>query len=129
MQKLNERLAAIRKQSGFTQQQLADMLNVSNKTISQWETGRALPDISMLVRLSEIYKLKLDELLNQEGQKSIPDDALVKTLLVGNYKDKLLILYGLQLCGLVLFLVFISIFIIFRFHMLLNYFLTVFHAY
>lgn len=103
MHKLNERLAAIRKQSGFTQQQLADMLNVSNKTISQWETGRALPDISMLVRLSEIYKLKLDELLNQEGQKSIPNDELVKTLLAGNYKDKLLIVYGLQLCGLILF--------------------------
>lgn len=81
IQKLNERLVALRKQSGFTQQQLADMLNVSNKTISQWETGRALPDIMMLVRLSEIYKLKLDELLDQEGQKSIPDDALVKTLL------------------------------------------------
>ena len=39
MLKLNERLAVLRKQSNLTQQQLADMLNVSNKTISQWETG------------------------------------------------------------------------------------------
>lgn len=103
MQKLNERLSALRKQAGFTQQQLADLLNVSNKTISQWETGRTLPDITMLVRLSEIYEMKLDELLDQKGQTSIPNDALIEILLTNKYKDKLLIIYGLQLCGLILF--------------------------
>lgn len=103
MQKLNERLSALRKQAGFTQQQLADLLNVSNKTISQWETGRTLPDITMLVRLSEIYEMKLDELLDQKGQTSIPDEALIKILFTNKYKDKLLIIYGLQLCGLILF--------------------------
>lgn len=103
MQQLNERLVALRKQAGFTQQQLADMLNVSNKTISQWETGRTLPDITMLVRLSEIYKIKLDELLDQKGEHGIPDEALIKILFTNKYKDKLLIIYGLQLCGLILF--------------------------
>ena len=90
MEKLNERLLYLRKNANLTQQQLADKLHISNKTISQWETGRTLPDIVMLVRLAEIYDMKLDELLNQKDQNAIPNEIMTKTLLMGNYKDYLL---------------------------------------
>ena len=89
MEKLNERLLYLRKNANLTQQQLADKLHISNKTISQWETGRTLPDIVMLVRLAEIYDMKLDELLNQKDQNAIPNEIMTKTLLMGNYKDYL----------------------------------------
>lgn len=103
MEKLNERLVYLRKNANLTQQQLADKLHISNKTISQWETGRTLPDIVTLVRLAEIYDMKLDELLNQKDQNAIPNEIMTKTLLMGNYKDYLLFAYCLLIGGTLLF--------------------------
>lgn len=48
---------------GYTQSQLADLLNVSNKTISKWETGRGYPDITLLAKITSILKLDYEELL------------------------------------------------------------------
>lgn len=60
---LNEQLRKYRKQNDLTQRELALKLNVSDKTISSWETGRTYPDISMLINLSSILKVSLDEFL------------------------------------------------------------------
>lgn len=49
----------------MTQQTLADQLNVTNKTISKWETGRNLPDVEMIGKLSQIFNISVDELLTQ----------------------------------------------------------------
>ena len=53
-----------RKELGLTQQQLAEKLNVSDKVVSKWETGRSLPDTSVLVPLSEALQIPLNELMN-----------------------------------------------------------------
>ena len=55
-----------REQLGITQQQLADRLAVSNKTISEWENGRGLPDITLLEPLAAELKISLPELLAGE---------------------------------------------------------------
>lgn len=47
----------------YTQSQLADLLNVSNKTISKWETGRGYPDITLLAKITSVLKLDYEELL------------------------------------------------------------------
>ena len=52
-----------RLKKGYTQSQLADLLNVSNKTISKWETGRGYPDITLLAKITSILKLDYEELL------------------------------------------------------------------
>ena len=57
-----------RKQLGLTQQELADKLFVSNKVISKWETGKSVPDTSMLVELSKVLNISLD---NEETDKNI----------------------------------------------------------
>ena len=57
-----------RKQLGLTQQELADKLFVSNKVISKWETGKSVPDTSMLVELSKVLNISLDELLNVNNE-------------------------------------------------------------
>ena len=44
-----EKIARLRKEKGLTQSQLAEMINVSNKTISRWETGEGYPEISLLM--------------------------------------------------------------------------------
>ncbi|MEE8825538.1 transcriptional repressor DicA [Lentilactobacillus sunkii] len=59
-----QQLKARRKDSSLTQQQLADKLNVSRKTISGWETGRNRPDIDILRQMAEIYHISLDQLVS-----------------------------------------------------------------
>jgi len=61
-------IAELRKEKGFTQQQLADQLNLSNKTISKWESGAGSPDISILTELADVLGVTADELLR--GQRS-----------------------------------------------------------
>lgn len=63
---IGEFLAILRKSKGMTQQEAANWLGVSNKTVSSWETGASCPDISMLPALAELYGVTCDELLRGE---------------------------------------------------------------
>lgn len=56
-------LVDLRTQAKLTQLQLAEMLNYSDKAVSKWERGEAIPDIRVLIRLSEIYGVTLDQLV------------------------------------------------------------------
>ena len=56
-------ISALRREKGMTQKQLADKLNVSDKAVSRWETGRGLPDIGMLMALSCEFSVSINELL------------------------------------------------------------------
>lgn len=59
-------LAALRKGAGMTQQEVADRLGVSNKTISKWESGGGFPDIAILPALAELYGVTADDILAGE---------------------------------------------------------------
>ena len=59
-------LAALRKARGMTQQEAADQLGVSNKTVSKWENGAGLPDITVLPALAELYGVTADDILAGE---------------------------------------------------------------
>ena len=59
-------LAALRKDAGMTQQEAADRLGVSNKTISKWESGGGFPDIAILPALAELYGVTSDDILAGE---------------------------------------------------------------
>lgn len=56
----------LRERGGITQKQLAEKLNVSDKTVSKWETGRGLPDISVLTELAAALNVSVAELLTGE---------------------------------------------------------------
>lgn len=60
-------LKDLRREKGITQEQLAEQLNVSDRTVSRWETGSNLPDISLLVELANFYNLGVNEII--EGRK------------------------------------------------------------
>ena len=60
---LSEKLLKLRKQSGLSQQELADQLNVSRQSVSKWELNESVPDISNILALSEIYHVSTDYLL------------------------------------------------------------------
>ena len=57
---------ALRKEKGLTQEQLAEKLAVSGRTVSRWETGSNMPDIGMLVVLADFYGVSIPELINGE---------------------------------------------------------------
>ncbi len=59
-------LAALRKAKGMTQQEVADRLNVSNKTISKWERDEGCPEIMMLPLIAELYSVTVDDILRGE---------------------------------------------------------------
>lgn len=65
-----ELLALLRKSRGFTQQEIAKRLNVSDKTISSWENDRTIPDIYTLPAIAELYGVTVDEILRGERQKN-----------------------------------------------------------
>lgn len=73
MQSFGEFLYLLRKEKGMTQTALAERLGVTNKAVSKWETGEAMPETSLLVPLSEIFGVTVDELLN--GKRNEQDPA------------------------------------------------------
>lgn len=77
---LSEQLKRYRKQENLTQKQLALKLNVSDKTISSWETGRTYPDISLLINLSSVLNVSLDDFLkgDTETVEKIDKDLKLK---------------------------------------------------
>lgn len=64
--KIGKLIAECRREKGLTQKQLADELNLSNKTISKWESGSGSPDISNLSEVAKVLGITVDELLNGE---------------------------------------------------------------
>ena len=60
---LGEKIKECRKQAGFSQEQLAERLNVSRQAITKWETNKGIPDIANLIAISDEFGLSLDGFL------------------------------------------------------------------
>ena len=82
-----------RKEQGLNQKQLAEKLNITDKAVSKWETGRSAPDISMLMPLSETLDVSVVEILKgekieKENIAPASDEVIVKAIKTGNRKWK-----------------------------------------
>lgn len=66
--KICERLKEERKNTGMTQDQVAEKIMVSRVTLSHWENGKSLPDIVSLISLSDLYNVSLDELVKGDSK-------------------------------------------------------------
>lgn len=66
--KTGELIAKLRKEKGMTQIELAEILNVSDRTISKWENGKGFPEITQFPKLSDIFNVRIDELMAGELQ-------------------------------------------------------------
>ena len=64
--KLGAFLKTLRKEKNLTQEQFAEQLGVSGRTVSRWETGTNMPDISLLVEIAEFYNISVTELIDGE---------------------------------------------------------------
>ncbi|MGM9947176.1 helix-turn-helix domain-containing protein [Floccifex sp.] len=65
----SQRIKSLRKEKNLTQEQLAQSLHVSRQAVSNWENNRNLPDIEMLIQISSVFDVSLDELLTGKELK------------------------------------------------------------
>ena len=61
---INMNLAALRKQYGLTQEEVAEKINVSRQAIAKWEKGESVPDINNCMALAKLFQVSLDDLVN-----------------------------------------------------------------
>jgi len=73
-------LFRLRKEKGMTQKQLADQMNISDKTISKWERGLGYPDISFLGVLSDIFQVDVDKLLSGDLEPKAAETGNLKRI-------------------------------------------------
>jgi len=64
--KIGRFIAEHRKKNGFTQMQLAEKLGITDRAVSKWETGKSLPDSSVMLELCDILGISVNDLLNGE---------------------------------------------------------------
>ena len=69
----NNKLYELRKQKGFSQEELANRLNVSRQTVSKWEVGDSTPDMEKLVAISDLFGISLDELVLDKAPEPVPE--------------------------------------------------------
>ena len=87
----NNKLYELRKQKGFSQEELANRLNVSRQTISKWEVGESTPDMEKLIAISDLFELSLDELVKSEEPKTTgKSEQIVKSEFYSDVKEHFL---------------------------------------
>jgi len=69
---LSEKIAALRKRAGLSQEQLSEALGVSRQAVSKWESGGAMPELDKVVQLSRVFGVTTDALLLDEADCSSP---------------------------------------------------------
>lgn len=79
--KIGSFLKELRKEKGITQEQLAEQFSVSNRTVSRWENGNNMPDLDILIELSDYYEVDLREILNGERKSENMDKEMKETVL------------------------------------------------
>ena len=78
-QKTGEFLKRLRKEKRLTQEQLAEKFYVSSRTVSRWETGSNMPDLSVLVELADFYDVDIREIIDGERKGENMDKETTMT--------------------------------------------------
>lgn len=74
--KIGSFLRELRKEQRITQEDLAEKLNVSSRTISRWETGSNMPDISLLIEIADFFDVSIPEIINGERKSEKMDEEV-----------------------------------------------------
>lgn len=107
--KIGKFIAECRKNSNLTQMQLAEKLNITDRAISKWENGKAMPDSSIMLDLCKELKISVNELLSGEmidmkNYNKIAEENLFK-LNESNEKKKKIILKSAIVIGVLIFII------------------------
>jgi transcriptional regulator with XRE-family HTH domain len=92
----SEKLQRLRKEKGLSQEQLAELIDVSRQSVSKWESGQTYPEINKLIILSDLFKITLDDLVKDKNtgfteikedeiDEEDGDDDIDSSLMVGGF--------------------------------------------
>ena len=111
--KIGSFLRELRKEQGFTQEQFAEKLGVSARTVSRWETGSNMPDISLLPDIADYYDVGISEIIagerkSDEMNEEVKEVAAAMSDYAGEEKAKLVkSIRNLSIIGLVALIVYL----------------------
>jgi len=117
-EKIGKFILELRKQKNMTQQELADILGITDRAISKWENGRGMPDLSLINPLCQELGITINELLSgekitEENYQQKSEENILKTI---NYTDQKLkkknIIFKIMLIMIIIVLSLITLFII-----------------
>ena len=75
---LNDNLKMLRKEKGFSQEELASKLHVVRQTVSKWEKGLSVPDAELLVQIAEVFEVPVNRLLGAEPQPAEKSESAAR---------------------------------------------------
>ena len=78
--KIGRFLKELRKEKNITQEQLAEKIKVSGRTVSRWETGSNMPDISLLAELADFYDVSIPEIIDGERKSENMNEEIKETV-------------------------------------------------
>lgn len=86
-------IASLRKEQGFTQEQFGEIMGVTNKTVSRWETGTYLPPAEALLTMSEVFDISINEILSgrrlsKEEYQAAAEENLRQTVRASSFSLK-----------------------------------------
>jgi len=87
MMKLAEKLFELRKEKGWSQEKLAEKINVSRQSISKWESGQVLPEIEKIIELSKTFQVTTDYLLLDENSEKGSSEVILEENKDKYYKE------------------------------------------
>lgn len=96
-------LKELRKEKGITQEAFAEKLNVSGRTVSRWETGNNLPDISLLAVIADFYEIDVREIIEGERKSEMNEEIKDVANKMANYagNEKIKMMKCIQAIGFV----------------------------
>ncbi len=86
--KIGTFLKQLRKEKNMTQEQIAEIFGVAGRTVSRWETGNNMPDLSILIELADFYDVDIREIIDGERTSEIMNRETKETLIkVAEYSE------------------------------------------
>jgi len=86
--KVGSFLKELRKEKDITQEQFAEIMGVSSRTVSRWETGINMPDLDLLIQIADYYEMEIREVLDGERKSEKMNKELEETVLkVADYSN------------------------------------------
>lgn len=67
---ISRNLKSLRRKNQYTQEDIAEKINVSRQSVAKWENGESTPDIESCIKLANLYNVKLDDLVNHSEEKT-----------------------------------------------------------
>lgn len=102
-QKVGQFLKKLRKEKSITQEQLAEILGVSNRSISRWENGTTMPDFDLLIQMAKFYDVEIGEILDGERKAENMDAKTEELMLkIADYNNVERNFFSKRMCAMFL---------------------------